>query len=94
MASVSNFGTGQYSLTLPFLVETSVRHSFNGVIDVLGDGTVLYQIFGITDEGQAIAYLSYTSTNGITVSLTGAAPVTLTVNSRIYLNGAYVAQES
>jgi hypothetical protein len=93
LATVSNFGTGQYSVTLPFLPDAGFRQSFNGVVDELGDGSSMYHIVGVTDEGQAIAYLWYLGTNGVLTEVTATAPVTLTTSSRIYLTGAYVSQE-
>ena len=80
-------------MTLPFLPDAGFRQSFNGVVDELGDGTSMYHIVGVTDEGQAIANLWYLGTNGVLTEVTATAPVTLTTSSRIYLTGAYVSQE-
>ena len=87
-ANVSNVGTGQYTLTLPFLPEEIVRDSFVGVVD---NGTVRHDIRAVLNPGSAIVPLYFAGTNGLLTNMTGAAPVALNTGSFIYLTGTYMA---
>jgi hypothetical protein len=87
-ANVTNVGTGQYNLTLPFLPEEIVRDSFCGVLE---NGSNNYDIRGVLNPGSAIVPLYYMGTNGLLTLLTGAAPVVLSTASYIYLSGTYLA---
>jgi hypothetical protein len=88
-----SFGTGQYSITLPVLPNSLTGHSFIGVLDTTGDGlTNLRQIVAYPEfPGSAILNLWYVASNSALTALTGAAPVTLTTDSRIYINGSFIA---
>jgi hypothetical protein len=93
LTNVSNFGTGQYSVTLPVLPTDLASLSFSGTIDVAGNFSGnTYKIVGSTTTGSAVIDLWYLGANGLRTALTGTAPVTLTTSSRIYLNGSFVAQ--
>jgi hypothetical protein len=87
------FGTGQYSITLPVLPNSVTGHSFVGVLDVTGDGvTDVRQIVAYADgEGSAVLNLWYVASNSTLTALTGSAPVTITTNSRIYINGSFIS---
>jgi hypothetical protein len=94
-SNISNFGTGQYSVTFPVNPDGFSVATIPGILDVDGTGATLYHLFATSQSlGSAIADISYSTTNGLASPLTGAAPVTLTSNSRIYFNGAYVSAES
>lgn len=89
--NVSSFGTGQLSLTLPFLPEPGASLSFNGILDVGGsESGNVYQVFAHVLDGTATARLYVHGTNGLRNSLTGTVPATLTTNTIIYLNGSFV----
>jgi hypothetical protein len=90
--NVSDFGTGQISITLPFLPEDTRSVTISGTLDVAGDFSgAIYDIVGKTSVGEAILNLFVVGSNGLASGLTGASPVTLTTSSRIYLNGSYVS---
>jgi hypothetical protein len=91
--SATGFGTGQYSITLPVLPNSSSGHSFVGVLDTTGDGvTNLRQIVAYAnDPGSAVLNLWYVASNSTLTALTGSAPVTITTNSRIYINGSFIS---
>jgi hypothetical protein len=91
--SATLFGTGQYSITLPVLPNSVTGHSFVGVLDVTGDGvTNVRQIVAYaSDEGSAVLNLWYIASNSTLTALTGSAPVTITTNSRIYINGSFIS---
>jgi hypothetical protein len=93
-AEFSNFGTGQYSITLPELPSTSTGtdYSFNGILDV--NGTNRYEIVGYSQGGGAVLDLFYKGVNGILTPLTGAAPATLTTASIISITGTYISEQA
>jgi hypothetical protein len=88
--SFTNFGTGQYSLTLPTLPSTvpGAKYSFRGVLDV--NGTSRFSVVGFSVTGGAIISLFYLGTNGVLTALTGAAPATLSTASVLHLSGTYI----
>jgi hypothetical protein len=92
LANVSDFGTGQYSVTLPLLPIATASLTFSGTVDVAGGFSgAVHQIVGRTDLGEAFVRLSYPGSDGLLTDLTGVAPATLTTSSRIYINGSYIA---
>jgi hypothetical protein len=91
--SASSFGTGQYSITLPVLPNSLSGQSFIGVLDTTGDGvTNVRQIVAYADDpGSAVLNLWFVGSNSTLTALTGSAPVTITTNSRIYINGSFIS---
>jgi hypothetical protein len=94
LATVSNLGSGQYSLTLPALPAGNLASylNFEGTIDV--DGTSVYSIVGYNDNISATINLFYRGTNGILTPLTASAPATLSTASNLALHGTYIRQEA
>jgi hypothetical protein len=91
--NISNFGTGQWQLTLPVTPETGKALSFSGILDIAGNQSgAVYEIAGHTTEGSAIVRLFVIGTNGLRANLTGTSPATLTTSSRVYISGAFLAQ--
>jgi hypothetical protein len=92
LTSISNFGTGQYSITLPFLSAAITTPVINGIIDVAGSqGGAIYRITAVTTEGGAVAKLFVDNAVGLMASVTGTSPVTLTTSSIIYITGSFIA---
>jgi hypothetical protein len=90
-ATVSNFGTSAYSISIPVLPESLVSVSFTGVLETPTDN---YQVVAFASaESSAILNLSYLGTNGVLEPLTASAPATLTTSSKITLTGSYIANE-
>jgi hypothetical protein len=88
----ASFGAGQYSITLPVLPNSLSGHSFTGVIDLTGDGSTNRQIVAYAEApGSAILNLWFLGTNSLLTAVTASSPVTLTTNSRIYINGSFIA---
>lgn len=100
-STVTNFGTGQYKLQLPFTPAVGFNH-FSGWAQVdtavnpdVTDGHVILNVdhVGITD----VLDLHYLKQAGgaHTPILEGlflqGTPVTLTTSSKIYVNGTYIA---
>jgi hypothetical protein len=90
--NVTNVGTGQYRLTLPFIPATGFSFMYTGVVDVSGSysGTT-YNIIANNQSGSAFIDLFVLGTNDIRTALTGAAPATLTSASVIHVNGTFIA---
>jgi hypothetical protein len=91
--TVSVVGSTQYSFTLPELPVGTSETIVSGVLDVVGDKSTVYTIVGVNETGSAVVLLYYVGSNGLLTPLTGAAPVTLTSASVIYINGTYLALE-
>jgi hypothetical protein len=101
LTTVTNFGTGQYKLQLPFTPAVGFNH-FPGWAQVdtavnpdVTDGHVILNVdhAGITDVLD-IHYLKQ-SGGAKTAIIEGlflqGTPVTLTTSSRIYINGTYIS---
>lgn len=89
--NVSSFGTGQLSVTLPFLPEVGASLSFNGILDIAGGETGnVYQIFGHVLDGTAQVRLFTAGTNGLRAAITGTAPAVLTSSTVIHIRGSFV----
>lgn len=100
-ATVTNFGTGQYKLQLPFAPAIGYNH-FSGWASIdtavnpdVTDGHIILNVdhAGITD----ILDLHYLKQNGGANSplveglFFQGTPVTLTTSSKIYINGTYIS---
>jgi hypothetical protein len=103
LSTVTNFGTGQYMLELPFLPAVGYNH-FTGWVQVdtsvnpdVPNGHVILNVdhAGIT----TILDLHYLKQAGgahtpiIEGLLSQGTPVTLTTSSKIYVNGTYITAE-
>jgi hypothetical protein len=88
--NVTNVGTGQYQLTLPFNPTASQTVVFTGaLIDNQGE----HVIYGRAEEGSPFITLWYPATNGQFTPLTGAAPRTLDTTTVIYISGTYITTD-
>jgi hypothetical protein len=92
-AEFSNFGTGQYSITLPELPSTSTAtyYSFSGILDA--NGTNRYEIVAYSPTGGAVLSLFFKGAGSILTPLTGAVPATLTTASFISITGTYISEQ-
>jgi hypothetical protein len=103
LSTVTNFGTGQYMLELPFLPAIGYNH-FTGWVQVdtsanpdVPNGHVILNVdhAGLT----TILDLHYLKQAGgahtpiIEGLLSQGTPVTLTTSSKIYVNGTYISAE-
>ena len=90
LSTVSNFGTGQYTVTLPFapkydfLLSSGHIHSANKDDD--------YGVHAELTAGSTVATLVYTGTGGKDEPLTRTSPKTLTVDDDFHISGSYIAQ--
>ena len=85
--TVTNFGTGQYSLTIPFAPDNDYLLLNGGVHDVsTGDH---YQIAGDLESGSTTMSLWYQQNNGRNAAMTGSQPVSLATADYFYISGSY-----
>jgi hypothetical protein len=88
--NVTNVGTGQYQLTLPFNPTASQTMVFTGALIDNGGEFVIY---GRAEEGSPFITLWYPGTSGAFTALTGAAPVTLDTTTEMYIAGTYITTD-
>jgi hypothetical protein len=85
--NITNFGTGQYYLTLPF--DTSKTSTFsNGTLSDDSSGK-FYHVYGVALEGQNQMQLWYSSSNGQGEPFDYNSPVTLDVADFFTIGGTY-----
>jgi hypothetical protein len=87
--TVTNFGTGGYTITLPFAPVSAPL--IRGTITI---GTTIYDLLGICSPGSTIVELKYWSGNqtSIAANIDHANPGTFTTSSKFDLYGSYIAQ--
>jgi hypothetical protein len=90
MDNITNFGTGQYYVELPF----PAKHSYHFRDACLHDssGTVRqYALSGHVYAGQSQVALWFTSTSGQDELFDYNSPALLTVNDNFHISGTYIA---
>jgi hypothetical protein len=88
MTNVTNFGSGQYTISLPVVPIGAGEILIPGTVSV---GGVSYNIVAVASGGSAIANLWYMGTNGLRTAMTATAPITLTTGGVIFLNGSFIS---
>ena len=88
MTNVTNFGTGQYTVSLPVLPQDGREVIVQGTVTV---GGTSYHIVGVAPAGSAIMNIWYLGSNGLRTAMTGAAPLSLTTAGVMYFNGSFVS---
>jgi hypothetical protein len=84
--TVTNFGTGQYLINLPFAPIGDYAFRDSG-LHVAGNH---YPVMADAEAGTVTMDLWYTGANGQDLALTKSAPHTLTTTSKFYINGTYL----
>lgn len=85
-ANVTNFGTGQYSLTLPTGLNPARDYMHLGGIH---KGVNHYTIFGDLESGTNVVTLTHPTANGAQDIFSYNKPTTLTTASKFYISGTY-----
>jgi hypothetical protein len=86
MSNVTNFGTGNFTVTLP-VAPSSATYMFTGY---LFDAENQYMIHALS-QGSATMTLYITGTNGLLTPLSPTSPVTLDIESEINISGSYIS---
>lgn len=87
MDNVTNFGSGQYYVELPFASKNNYLLSDGCLHDT--SASHQYSILGHVVAGSNILSLFSVGNNGRQVSFTGAVPVTLSTADNIHIAGVY-----
>jgi hypothetical protein len=87
-ANTTNFGTGQYSLTLPFAAE---KHTdvFGGSIHNTGSPTTFYSIKGHIEPGSNLMSIWYISGTSLDEPFTHSSPITLNTTDLFHMSFMY-----
>jgi hypothetical protein len=85
--NITNFGTGQYFVDLPFPSHASYQMR-NGCIHDFSTGRQ-YSIGGHVFEGESRLYLNFTDTNGRDSEFTHNTPFALAVEDNFHISGTY-----
>ena len=88
MANVSNFGSGEYTITLPVVPREGSSVNIQGRVAVEG---VNHFITAFAESGSAILSIFFLGANGLLTPMTGAAPLSLTTNGIMFLNGSFIS---
>lgn len=88
LTNVTNFGTGQYSITLPFapIGDYAFR---DGGIHAAGNH---YTVMADAEAGSTTMDLWYIAGTGQDQPMDHNSPHTLTTTNKFYINGTYIAQ--
>lgn len=86
-ATVTNFGTGQYSLTIPFAPDDDYIITSGGIHDI--STGFHYQIAADLEGGSTTVTLWYQSSNGRNLAMEHNQPVALAVADYFYISGTY-----
>jgi hypothetical protein len=88
MTNITNFGTGQYYMSLPFPVKYDYYFRGGHLEDAsTGDR---YSISGNAPAGSSTIYLTATASNGKEVSFSPSVPVNLAVADNFHIYGDYI----
>jgi len=89
--NITNFGTGQYYVTLPFNARDEYYFRDGHIYDQSSGKS--YGISGNVNAGSSQLNLFYTASNGQDESFTATSPVTLTVADNFHISGTYLKSE-
>ena len=90
LTNVSNFGSGQYTITLPYPSKYDMILSSGHIHTVNKDDD--YGIHAMLTAGSSIVRLVYTASGGKDEKFTADRPKTLTVNDFFHISGTYIKQ--
>ena len=89
--NITNFGTGQYFMTLPFPTKENYHFSDGCYHDISANDQ--YAIMGHVVAGSSQMFLFSTASNGRQVPFTHNVPVTLAVADNFHIAGTYEIQQ-
>jgi hypothetical protein len=91
MDNITNFGTGQYFVELPFHAKYGYQFK-NGCLHDISNGRQ-YAIGGHVYAGSNQVLLSYTDSNGRDAAFDHDSPMTLTTADNFHLSGDYIISD-
>jgi hypothetical protein len=86
MANVTNFGSGNFTVTLP-VAPSANTYMFTGYLFDLENEYMIHAL----STGGATMTLYITGTNGLLTPLSPTSPVTLDIASEINISGSYIS---
>jgi len=89
-SSVSDFGTNQYTLTLPFASKYDMILSSGHIHTEAKDDN--YGIHAELQAGSITAQLVYTANGGKDEPFSSIKPKTLTISDHFHISGSYISQ--
>lgn len=87
-SNITNFGNGQYYMTLPFQVEQDLYFREGHLHDASSNKG--YGISGHVESGSDVIKLFYTASNGQDHDFTSTSPITLTNQDNFHIQGTYI----
>jgi hypothetical protein len=87
MDNITNFGSGQYYVKLPFPSKNNYVLSDGGLHDISGNDE--YQILGHVVAGSDVLTLLSIASNGRHVNFTSSVPVNLSTADNFHIAGLY-----
>lgn len=87
-SNITNFGTGQYYMTIPFTAQHDLYFREGHLHDASSNKN--YGISAHVEEGTNVMKLFYTASNGQDEAFTHANPVTLTTSDNFHIQGTYI----
>jgi hypothetical protein len=94
MDNITNFGTGQYYVTLPFPAKYNYKFREGCLHDISANKD--YEIGGHVFAGESILYLSSTDAQGNTtfdVPFTSTSPTTLNSEDNFHISGTFIIND-
>lgn len=90
--NVSNFGTGQYSLTLPFPSKYHTDVYGGSIHDVVNQGVDHYSIKGHLESGSSIMTIWDLSSSGKDEPFDHNSPIVLTTEDLFHMSFSYISE--
>lgn len=90
MTNITNFGTGQYYMTLPF--NAKYDYYFRGGILTDFSTSKKYSISGHVSAGSNMMYMHTTASNGDEANFTSSVPFNLAVADDFHIWGEYIRE--
>jgi hypothetical protein len=91
MDNITNFGTGQYYVDLPFTAKYGYQVKEGCLHDISTSNQ--YAIGGHVAAGADRLFLTYTNSNGQDSVFDHDSPVTLNVADNFHISGTYITAE-
>ena len=89
--NITNFGTGQYYLDLPFPASHPYQLRAGCLHDIGGEDQ--FAISGHVGSGAVRMYLFWTNSNGQDEEFTSSDPTVLQTNDNFHISGVYLTNE-